>query len=95
MLYLENSFLVPTIARIVPEHEQKSFNNKVIRNLGVLDSRLHLVGMHEAVWELNDDQEKKLFEETIPSIPQRLIPRWKRLLYQPRVGVLDGAVEAQ
>lgn len=89
MLDLEDSFLVPTIARVVPEGEQKSFNNQVIRNLGVFDSRLHLVGMHEAVWELNDENEKKLFEEAIPSIPRRLIPRWKRLLYEPRAGVLN------
>jgi len=89
MLDLEDSLLVPTIARVVSESEQKSFNNQVIRNLGIFDSRLHLVGMHEAVWALGDDKEKKLFEDTIPGIPQRLIPRWKRLLYEPQAGVLD------
>ena len=85
---LEDSLLVPTIAQLVSESEQKSFNNKVIKNLGIWDSRLHLVQMHEAV--ANNEAEKKLFEQTIPGIPQMMIPRWKRLLYQPRAGVLDG-----
>jgi hypothetical protein len=90
MLQREDSFLVPSIARLVPEAEQKSFNNKVIRMLGVFDSRMHLVGMHEAVWELENKEERELFQEAIPSIPQYMIPRWKRLLYQPIVGILDN-----
>ena len=89
MLDLEESFLVPLIARVVPEADQKSFNSRVIRKLGVFDSRLHLVGMHEVVTESKNVQELKLFEEIIPSIPRKLIPRWKRLLYQPQAGVLD------
>jgi hypothetical protein len=89
MLQLEDKLLVPTIARIVPASEQKSFNDKVIRNLGILDSRLHLVGMYEAVWELNNEEERRLFQQSIPSLPQRMIPRWKRLLYEPRVGILN------
>ena len=91
MLALEDSLLVPIVAKVVPDSEQKSFNNQVIRNLGLFDSRLHLVGMHEAVWELNDDNERKLFEESIPRVPRMLIPRWKRLLYEPQAGVLDFA----
>jgi hypothetical protein len=89
MLLLEDSLLVPIIARVVSESEQKSFNSQVIRNLGVWDSRLHLVGMHEAVWAMNDENERKLFEEAIPSIPRALIPRWKRLLYEPQAGALN------
>jgi len=89
MLRLEDKLLVPTIARVVPASEQKSFNDKVIRNLGILDSRLYLVSMHEAVWELNNEQERRLFKQSIPSLPQRMIPRWKRLLYEPRVGILN------
>jgi hypothetical protein len=88
MLRREESTLVPAIARLVPESEQKSFNSKVIRKLGILDSRLHLVGMREAVWDLDDQAERKLFTETIPSIPQMMIPRWKRLIYEPRAGML-------
>jgi hypothetical protein len=34
-------------------------------------------------------KERELFEEAIPSIPQYMIPRWKRLLYEPRVGILN------
>lgn len=89
MMETENSLLVPSVAEVVPEGEQKSLNNKVLRNLGILDSRLHLVGMHEAVWESNITEEKKMFNQAIPSIPQRMIPRWKRNLYIPRTNVLD------
>eukprot|EP00980_Cylindrotheca_fusiformis_P014503 scaffold3875_cov123-Cylindrotheca_fusiformis.AAC.23 len=77
------------IAEVVPESEQKSFNNKVLRNLGLLDSRLHLVHMHEAVWESNIEEEKDLFLQSIPTIPQKMIPRWKRNLYLPRTSVLE------
>lgn len=89
MMTTENSLLVPSVAAVVPEGEQKSFNNKVLRSLGILDSRLHLVGMHEAVWESNIAEEKEMFKKAIPSIPQRMIPRWKRNLYIPRTSVLD------
>jgi hypothetical protein len=91
MLKREDSFLVPGIAHLVPEAEQKSFNNKVIRLLGVFDSRMHLVGMHEAVWDLENKKERELFEQAIPSIPQYMIPRWKRTLYEPIVGIFDKA----
>jgi hypothetical protein len=89
MIKREDSFLVPGIARLVPESEQKSFNNKVIRLLGVFDSRMHLVGMHEAVWALENKKERALFEEAIPSIPQYMIPRWKRNLYDPITGIFE------
>lgn len=89
MMERENNLLVPAIAQIVPESEQKKFNNKVLKNLGLLDSRLHLVGMYEAVWESNIEKEKELFQKAIPSLPQMMIPRWKRNLYQPRTHVLD------
>lgn len=89
MMELEDNFLVPAIARVVPEAEQKSFSNKVLRNLGLMDSRLHLVGMYEAVNELDDALEKDLFEQSIPSIPQMMIPRWKRKLYEPRASMLS------
>jgi hypothetical protein len=89
MMNRENSLLVPAIAEVVPESEQKSFNSKVLRNLGLLDSRLHLVHMHEAVWESNIAEEKKLFQQNIPSIPQRMIPRWRRNLYLPQTNVLE------
>lgn len=83
MYELEKSVLVPAVAVLVPEAEQKSFNNQVIRKLGILDSRLHLVGMYEAVQEL-DRFEKDLFKATIPSIARTMLPRWKRNLYDPR-----------
>ena len=90
MMDIEDSILVPAIAKIVPESEQHSFNNRVLMNLGILDSRLHLVAMYEAIEESGNSFEKKMFERAIPSIPQMMIPRWKRKLYEPRAGVLDA-----
>ena len=89
MMTIEDEFLVPAIGAIVPEREQKSFNNRVLRWLGLLDSRLHLVGMYETVWEENDSLEKELFKQAIPGFTQQLIPRWKRKLYQPRTCMLE------
>jgi len=79
---LQNEFVSPAVALLVPEREQSSFNTKIIRKLGILDSRLYLVGMYEAA--SNDDDELLLFKQEIPSIPQYFLPRWKRLLYDTR-----------
>jgi len=86
----EDGFLVPALARLVTESEQKKFNNKVIARLGILDSRLHLVGMHEAVSE-QSQAEQELFDQVIPYIPRLLIPRWKRTLYEPVAAALDAS----
>jgi hypothetical protein len=87
MLSREIDIVIPVVARLFTESEQKSLNNQVIRKLGILDSRLHLVGMYEAI--VNNVYEKQLFQKVIPSLPQKLIPRWKRLMYEPRAGALD------
>jgi len=89
MISTEDSLLVPSIGAIVPVREQKSFNNKVLRKLGLLDSRLHLVGMYETVWEDNDSQEKELFQQAIPGISRKMIPRWKKKLYQPKTFMME------
>lgn len=89
MISIEDTLLVPAIGAIVPVREQKSFNNKVLRKLGILDSRLHLVGMYETVWEHNDSKEKELFQQAIPGITRQLIPRWKRKLYQPKTYMME------
>ena len=80
---VQNQFLVPAVTILVPEPEQESFNNKVLMNMGILDSRLYLVGMYEAVQE-STLEEQDLFQQEIPMIPRYLIPRWKRLLYDPK-----------
>jgi hypothetical protein len=92
MFRLQDTLLVPTVASLVSEAEQKSFNNKVLRSLGILDTRTHLVGMYDTVCELDDDVEHKLFQEFIPYLPRLMIPRWKRLLYEPKAGALDSGV---
>jgi hypothetical protein len=91
ILRREDQFLVPAVALLVSDSEQRSFNNKVIRNLGILDSRMHLVGMYEAVQE-KDEIEQQMFQEEIPAIPRYMIPRWKRNLYDPQAGLLEEAV---
>lgn len=83
-----DALLVPMIQRLVSESEQKAFNNRVIRHLGLWDSRLHLVGMHQATLSL--PKERAVFQESIPRFPQSMIPRWKRLLYDPKVEALKG-----
>lgn len=90
MLLREEAIIIPAVVRLVSEAEQKAFNSRVIRKLGILDSRLHLVGMHEAT--VDNQAERRLFQETIPSIPQKMIPRWKRLMYEPRAGAPDKVV---
>lgn len=89
MISIEDKVLVPAIGALVPTREQKSFNNKVLRKLGLLDSRLHLVGMYETVFEDNDPLEKELFHQAIPGITRKLIPRWKRKLYQPKTYMME------
>jgi hypothetical protein len=89
MMERENNLLVPAIAQIVHESEQKSFNNKVLKNLGLWDSRLHLVGMHEAVLE-RDNPQGEIFKQAIPSIPRLMVPRWKRNLYDAKSSILDS-----
>lgn len=89
MMFIEDTLLVPAVGAIVPAKEQKSFNNRVLLKLGLLDSRLHLVGMYEAVWEDNDSIEKKLFQQAIPGMSRKMIPRWKRKLYQPKTYMME------
>ena len=85
----EEKYLIPAISILVPVKEQKSFSNKVLRNLGILDSRVHLVGMYDAVWEKDDETERELFVSAIPYLPRMMIPRWRKALYEPQAGVLD------
>lgn len=87
----EDGLIVPTLAKIVPPGEQKSFNNKVLRSLGIFESRCHLAAMHDAVHDTlyGNDEEMELFREHIPSVAKMMISRWKRNLYDPKVGVLD------
>jgi len=86
----ENKFLVPAVAKIVPKKEQKSFNNKVLLELGILESRVHLVGMYDAVVESGIEKEREMFREFIPVIPRMMIPNWRKKLYNPQAGILDG-----
>lgn len=84
---MENTYLVPAIAAEVSEREQDSFNSRVLRVLGLFNSRMYLVGMYEAVADEGAEEMKK-FEQEIPYLMRMLIPRWRRLLYEPRAGAL-------
>lgn len=89
MLEREIDYVMPTVGLCVPENAQKKFNNQVIKQLGVLEARCHLVHMHEVVAEANSATEEKLWQESIPSLPRSMIPRWKRTLYDPKTSMLD------
>ena len=87
MLDREVQVVLPIVARIWTESEQSVLNGRVIRSLGLLDARLHLVGMSEAISDdSNAVEERQLFRRVIPGLAQSLIPRWKRTLYDPRAG---------
>jgi len=108
MLTLESQVLIPLLSQLVPTDVQHELNQKVIAELGLWDSRLHLVSMHQVVYDTdgigsgnrndksNDSHhpwvapaERQLFSKTIPKLAQRMIPRWKRLLYDPQMSVLE------
>jgi hypothetical protein len=87
----EEAVVVPLIAQYISSADQTTLNDKVLRKLGILDSRIHLVSMYETI-VAECPNEMDIFQRSIPSIPRRLIPRWKRLLYDPRVGGLHDNV---
>lgn len=91
--YREDQFLVPGVMRVATSREQKLFNTKVLRSLGILESRKHLVGMHDAVYDpkYGNNEEQSLFLEQIPSVARMMIGRWKRTLYEPAAGILDDS----
>mmetsp|Transcript_10404 Transcript_10404/g.21745 ORF Transcript_10404/g.21745 Transcript_10404/m.21745 type:complete len:346 (-) Transcript_10404:19-1056(-) len=90
---LQESLIVPSVARIVPSGEQKSFNNRVLLKLGLLESRVHLVGMHDAVWESGLEEEKEMFESDIPYVARMMIERWRKSLYLPKAAALDYGLD--
>ncbi|KAK1744765.1 trypsin-like serine protease [Skeletonema marinoi] len=75
MRSLQEMLIVPSISQVVSASEQKSFNNK---------SRVHLVGMHDAVWESGSEIEKQKFEKEIPYVARIMIERWRKSLYAPK-----------
>lgn len=89
----EDRLLVPAVTKVVSPREQKSFNNKVLRNLGIFESRCHLVGMHDAVYDSSygNGEEQAMFVEQIPSIARMMIGHWRKSLYQPKAWMLQDA----
>ena len=92
VLVAQDTLVVPIVVRDVSEKEQTKFNNLVLRKLGLLNSRVHLVGMRDAVWESGSSLERRLFEADIPRVARSMIPRWRAGLYKERVGELEGIV---
>lgn len=88
-IMLEESSIIPAIIECVSEKDQKSVNTKVMLRLGVLESRIHLLSMYETVISCKDKSEYEVFRKVIPSIPQRMIPRWRKTIYLPKVGALQ------
>ncbi|KAL9179193.1 hypothetical protein ACHAXT_008483 [Thalassiosira profunda] len=89
MRQLQETLIVPAIARVVSSKVQTKFNNKVLLKLGILESRVHLVGMHDAVWESGIEVEKEMFQREIPYVARMMIERWRKSLYLPKAGALD------
>ncbi|KAL3795717.1 hypothetical protein ACHAW5_004487 [Stephanodiscus triporus] len=89
MRKLQETLIVPAISRVIPSKVQKSFNSKVLLSLGLLESRLHLVGMYDTVWESEIEAEKVKFEKEIPYVARMMIERWRQSLYIPKAGALD------
>ena len=87
MRSLHESLIVPAVSLIVPAKTQKSFSNKVLLSLGILESRLHLVGMHDAIAGIEEEERK--FGEEIPYIARKMIGGWRKSLYVPKAGALD------
>lgn len=87
MLQTEESLLIPLVAHYIPPSTQSRLNQRVLATLGVWDSRLHLVGMHQTIQ--HDKQEMARFQQEIPYLARSMIGRWKRLLYDPRVAALE------
>lgn len=91
MLDTERAVLIPLICCHIPANEQNELNGAVLRRLGVWDARLHLVGMYETC--CRSPREYAIFQRRIPKLAQRMIPRWKRLLYDPVMGNLPDLEE--
>ena len=93
MRHIQDTLLVPAISKVVTSKKQKSFNNKVLLNLGVLESRIHLVGMKDAVVESGIEDEMIKFDNEIPYVARAMIERWRHSLYVPKgAGALDYGI---
>jgi len=88
MMDTETTVLIPLVARTMSKRQQESLNQAVIQSLGMWNSRLHLVSMQQALLG-ESPEERVLFARSIPKLAQRMIPRWKRLLYDPQMSILQ------
>lgn len=82
----QEDIFVPYIAAYCNKQQQTVFNNRVISQLGLLDSQVHIVSMFEAIKD--DKDEMILFKEEIPRVARGLIPIWKSRLYDPKTRAL-------
>jgi len=86
LLERKNNVIIPAMTHLVPAHKQRSTISKIMSSLGVLDSRLHLVGFHEAIKD--NKVELKLWNENIPFVARKVIHLWKQTQYDPKASVL-------
>jgi len=87
LMNMQEGLVMPYVSAYVPAKEQKKFNNKVIKSLGIVNSQIHLVSMADAV--ANSAEEKAKFKKQIPSVAQAMIPVWRSRLYNPKAKYLD------
>lgn len=94
ILEVEHSLIAPLVADAVSAKEQKAIVSKVIGDIGLADLRLHLVHMHEAVVNQQDKGEVEVFRDKVDGVSRMMIPRWKRLLYDPETVFLPDLGKA-
>jgi hypothetical protein len=84
-----DAVVVPAVVNSSTPSSQKRLNNRILRKLGVLDSRLHLVAMHEAVRTIEGEEgerEIKLWEIKIPWAARGMVGRWRKGYEERRGG---------
>lgn len=77
----QEAYLVPRVAAAVDASAQEKFNTKVVRYLGVLNSRKHLVSFDLAIDESGSAQDRADFDRQVPAVMRWALPRWRRTIY--------------
>eukprot|EP00607_Mallomonas_marina_P000015 CAMPEP_0182439480 /NCGR_PEP_ID=MMETSP1167-20130531/86469_1 /TAXON_ID=2988 /ORGANISM="Mallomonas Sp, Strain CCMP3275" /LENGTH=255 /DNA_ID=CAMNT_0024633203 /DNA_START=143 /DNA_END=906 /DNA_ORIENTATION=- len=82
---VQEEVFIPFISSHISEREQNSFNNRVLRVLGPINSQILLVGMSEAIECSEPDQkeERRLMRAQIPAVARAMLPLWRRRFYNP------------
>jgi len=86
---VQDKSVVPCIAENLSRWKQGRVNNRILRGLGLLTSRAHLVGMHDAVMELKGEggeRERELWKGKIPKVARMGVKGWRKGVYLDKGG---------